>query len=62
MINRSLDHPLKSDRLLQYIIIVFRNPLDLFLKKVFKRIQNILHIGSAVIDDFNTRGVIKNGE
>jgi hypothetical protein len=58
MVDCPLDDTLEADGLLKHIFVAVGDLLDLFLKEVLKRGDQIFNIAAAVFDDVNPGGIV----
>jgi hypothetical protein len=62
VIDRSLDHPLKSNGLLKHVFGAVSNPFQFFVEKFLQSPVHVLNVAAAVFDYFDADAVVQNGE
>jgi hypothetical protein len=51
MVNGPLDHPLKTDGLLEHVLALFRKHLHVFIEEHFQIGFNVIHISATFFHD-----------
>jgi len=62
MIHRPLDHPLKTEGLLENVFAPFGHTVHLLVEKILKSVFKIINTAAAVFDNFDTGAVVQDGK